>query len=254
MSEDQEHRNALTAFEAALASLVPQAERLDRERIMYLAGRAAAMAEMGLAEGFREGDDPRRVRACTHVSAHEDATAGVLGSAAKGAGGPPARAARPIAWAWPSAFAAMTAVAASLLVALLMQPGSRVADRVISVQPDAPLAEAPRQDRTPAVPPREVESTSPVSGEQPRARPPWPWDSLVLARVDWQQDRLARAGLSEDGARVVGGTSEPRVPSPKGPTAADRKVIETAPAPVSNRELFESLLKEAGSDRWQAES
>jgi hypothetical protein len=255
MSEEQERRPALTAFEAALAALVPRAQGLDRERVMFLAGRAAAMAEMGLAEGVREGAESGRVRACTHKSVREDATAGVLGSAAQSTGGQTARATRPFAWVWPSAFAAMTAVAASLLVALLAQPAPQVADRVVPIQRDSGLADGGQQDRKPAVPPTEAEPVTPASEDRPRPRPPWPWDALAPARSNWQQDRLARAGLSREGTpNLPEIAADPRVRSPKVSAAADGKNIETAPATISNRELFERLLKEAGADRMQAES
>lgn len=72
-----ERENELTALEARLGAFRPGASRLDRDRVMYLAGQAA---------GLKQRADARS---------------------------------RP--WRWPSAFAAMTTVAAALLVALVIE-------------------------------------------------------------------------------------------------------------------------------------
>ncbi|HEX2475148.1 MAG TPA: hypothetical protein VHK01_10395 [Lacipirellulaceae bacterium] len=74
----------LKALEARLAALAPRDDRLDRERLMFLAGRASV-------EGPIEADNPSpRVWLKTN--------------------------------AWPAAFTGMTAIAASLLVALVARP------------------------------------------------------------------------------------------------------------------------------------
>ncbi len=96
MSEDQRQFDELTPFEAALAGLVPRVEGFDRERLIFLAGRAAALRDCG---------------------------AGVS-PACRIAGGTPAPRLR---WAWPAAFSAMTAVAAALLVMLCTRPAATVA-------------------------------------------------------------------------------------------------------------------------------
>jgi hypothetical protein len=74
----------LKAFEARLAALSPCGDRLDRDRLMFLAGRAAAEAALVSPQPM-----PR------HTREHK---------------------------AWPAAFAAMTAVAATLLVMLVTRP------------------------------------------------------------------------------------------------------------------------------------
>ncbi|NLS92372.1 MAG: hypothetical protein GXX96_09430 [Planctomycetaceae bacterium] len=74
--DNPERDNELAAFEARLGAFRPGASRLDRDRVMYLAGRGAALKER------RIGRDRL---------------------------------------AWPSAFAAMTTVAAVLLVALVVE-------------------------------------------------------------------------------------------------------------------------------------
>jgi hypothetical protein len=81
MCEPEDARE-LKSFEARLASLAPRDDRLDRERLMYLAGQAS----VGPAELRRDGGDWRR---------HP---------------------------AWPAAFGAMSAVAATLMCMLIMRP------------------------------------------------------------------------------------------------------------------------------------
>jgi hypothetical protein len=79
---------SLERFAAELSALSPAA-RLDRDRVMYLAGQAS----VGVP-AFGHG--PRR-------------------------------------WSWPVAFGGMTAVAASLLIALALQPGPQVVEKVVQV-------------------------------------------------------------------------------------------------------------------------
>jgi hypothetical protein len=86
----------LKAIEARLAALSPRDDRLDRERLMFLAGRAS------VERPFEIGN--RKSRAWLESKA------------------------------WPAAFAGMTAVAAALLVALVVRPidDERTALQVVS--------------------------------------------------------------------------------------------------------------------------
>ena len=115
LSEDGRDRNEL---EAALGALVPRAERLNREHIMFLAGQAS------VASNSRPAAPPGTI-------------------------GPQCRA----GWAWPAAFAMMTGVAASLLVVLAIRPAPQVTERIVEriiTAPEAPqepaaaIAELPR--------------------------------------------------------------------------------------------------------------
>jgi len=106
MSQDEE----LKAFEAALAALVPRGDRLDRDRLMFLAGQASVggiLSETAAAEGT-PGVSP--VRGKAHG---QDARATTR------------------RWAWPAAFSAMTAVAATLLVIVVARPEPQVIVRTI---------------------------------------------------------------------------------------------------------------------------
>ena len=51
MSAEQELPGELKSFEATLAALAPRGDRLDRDRLMYLAGRESALAEAGRPNG-----------------------------------------------------------------------------------------------------------------------------------------------------------------------------------------------------------
>lgn len=82
MAHEPDAADELNALEKALAGLKPRGDRLDRERLMFLAGQAAQAATVDVVS---------------------------RGSGTAGRG-------------WPAAFAAMTAIAASLLVALLVRP------------------------------------------------------------------------------------------------------------------------------------
>lgn len=83
MGEGEKQPCDVTAFEAALASLAPQVGQFDRDRLLFLAGRASATRDAGTGTARRTG------------------------------------------WRWPAATAAMTAVAACLLVMLCTRPGTQ---------------------------------------------------------------------------------------------------------------------------------
>jgi hypothetical protein len=101
MSQQDKPLNDSSPFEAALAGLAPRVEGFDRERLIFLAGQAAAMRERGA--GVPPAGDVG-VPALAGFSRPSPPKSGT-----------PAPLRR---WAWPAAFSAMTAVAASLLVML----------------------------------------------------------------------------------------------------------------------------------------
>lgn len=88
----------LRAFEARLASLAPRPAAIDRDRLMFEAGRASQRVA------------PLRVR-----------------------------------WAWPTAFSAMSALAASLFLALVLRP-PMVVDRLVRAPAAVEVAEIDRSD------------------------------------------------------------------------------------------------------------
>jgi hypothetical protein len=96
MSEATNRTDELTPFETALTGLTPRVAGLDRERLLFLAGRAAALGELA----------PRRTRL--------------------------------VRWGWPAAFAAMTAVAASLTAMICMRPAAN--DAIAGAEPPSAVS------------------------------------------------------------------------------------------------------------------
>ncbi len=124
---ESERDDDLAAWEARLSAFQPAPSRLNRDRAMYLAGRASVGTELA------------------------------------------GRAEPNTAWAWPTAFSVMTAVAGCLLVALILRPleiaPSTVADRVeeamdeskqILVQESPAAEESGDHERVPLVEPQRV--------------------------------------------------------------------------------------------------
>jgi hypothetical protein len=105
----EENRHELSELEAALAALVPRAEGLNRDRLMFLAGQASVESKISQPAAQSDTARPRR-----------------------GTG-----------WAWPAALATMTGIAASLAVALAVRPAPQVVERIVERTATAP--EAPRE-------------------------------------------------------------------------------------------------------------
>jgi hypothetical protein len=214
MSAEEENRlDDLKEIEAALASLVPRGDRLSRDRLMFLAGQASVGGRTGAMA--TPGTDRRLVAPCTPRRNMPTTSVGMA----------PARGAR---WAWPSAFAAMSAAAATLLVALLVRPetgsGNRIADASTPGQPpaeQAAVADRPPDSRlqTPASSLRTPDSVLSTHPEGTALRFPRSRDSYheLLARV---LDRGLDAWKPPAGSGVT----------------------VTAAAPATYRELLESLL------------
>ncbi len=158
MSREEERPEELKGFEAALAALVPRVEGFDRERLIFLAGRAAAIAEL---ERAQSPSPPAPLP--------------------KGEGKKPGR------WVWPAAFSAMTAAAATLLVMLLVEPGPQVAEW--TAEPPSPaVAPAPPEIASPKAPTIAVAAASLASDRQLRGR-------VLLHGVDlWAEPVLAGTG------------------------------------------------------------
>ena len=133
----QENLHDLSELEAALAALVPRAEHLNRDRLMFLAGQASTASKIG-----QPVVEP-----------------------------PAARSRRRAGWAWPAAFAAMTGVAASLLVALAIRPAPQITERIVERIITAP---APSQEPAAEVAQGRVEPNSTVD-------PP----AMLAALPDW---------------------------------------------------------------------
>ena len=106
-----------------MAALVPRADRLDRQRLMFLAGQASVAGMTG----------PRSVRA---------------------------------GWVWPSAAAAMTAVAATLLVMLFCRPAPRVVYKTVYLPAVSSPHNVVQPERHRQIAPVEGEDATPLSRAQ----------------------------------------------------------------------------------------
>ncbi len=199
MSEQERLPEDLKALEAQLASLVPRTDRLDRERLIFLAGRESAVAE--------------------HAR-------------------PARRAGR---WTWPAAFAAMTAVAAALMVMLLVQPDPEVVTRFVEVP-----AEPARPDTivpAPQVKPSFLDSEH-VQTQPPVAKPAGSsfWAAVGLP---WLEDHSEnRFGRARPYPRLVQQILAEGLDSWQRPPSAVTPSTQPAVAPVPNRQFLERLLDE----------
>jgi hypothetical protein len=98
----EKKQDDLNAFEAALAALAPRTDRLDRDRLMFLAGQQSILPSPDqLSVGARRETE--------------------------GEGG----ARRKRAWLWPAVFTAMSAVAAVLLAMVVYKPSPQVVERTV---------------------------------------------------------------------------------------------------------------------------
>ncbi len=154
MAKEQDWHDDLKAFEAALAALTPRSDRLDRERLMFMAGQASAgsregsgqqsaisaersWATSGEEEGSKDGEDARIPMG---------GLSGNAGSTSVHAG----TAFHVPHWGWPVAFGGMTAVAIGLLAALVFRPPQvveRIANRDVQVPAASRVAMPAREDR-----------------------------------------------------------------------------------------------------------
>lgn len=153
----------LRAFEAALAALAPKAAALDRDRLMYEAGRASL--------------------ATPHVAPR---------------GG----------WAWPAAFSAMSAVAASLLLALVLRPPT-VVERMVRRAATATVAETQQRDEPAIGEGSLVQAGGALTAQRTdaRAHQPAPEPSYLDLR-----DRVLAMGIDtwQPPARVIQTESQPQ--------------------------------------------
>jgi hypothetical protein len=216
-----------------LSSLVPRTDRLDRDRLMFLAGQQSGVVG-------RVGQAQRRP---TDLS--ETADGGMPD------GGSALRLTHPTRtrWAWPAAFAAMTAVAAALAILLAIQPALPNAGS----NPKSPVASA--NDRKP---PRDVQAhANPVApdwdpGSDERVQPPSRW--LAFLQSFW------KAGDAGNATEVASPASESLASSyPRLRNDMLRRGIESwqvarnfhgafsasAPESSANRELLKQYLPES---------
>lgn len=116
MDHEELRDKELSELEAALGGLLPRPSRLDRDRLLFLAGQASASSSPASAE---QRERPNRRH-----------------------------------WIWPAISALSTAAAVVLAVLLVMRPGPQVVREIVYVERPEPLdeaAEEPHDDGSPAI-------------------------------------------------------------------------------------------------------
>lgn len=220
MAKEPNEHDDLNEFEAALASLAPRSDRLHRDRLMFLAGQASVEAgPTGRADGSIESVTPA---AAPRISRRRRWVELALGG--------------------------MTALAASLLVALVVRP-TQVVERIVEVPAVSPQA-------APVAPVPPARRLAASSDEVPSLRPP-----VAVSRDGWLAMFLTPA--SPDASAE--GTSHRQLrdlafslgldawPSPgRAVVAEDRGVSPTGPR--TERELLKDLLDQFETPRPEGRS
>jgi hypothetical protein len=197
---DEELPPGLKSFEAALAALSPRADRLDRQRLMFLAGQASASA------GGARPPSPR--------------------------GG----------WAWPVALAAMTTLAGSLLVMLLARPEKQIV-RFVEVPVERADDQADQADHAPESPLRNDGPAKPLPSPPEPSLQRIPESGLLASLgLNWPRDLGSLARSAEVPYPVLRDRVLARgLDSWTLPVSV--RDVERAAAPVSYRQLLDTLLE-----------
>jgi hypothetical protein len=198
----------LKAFEAALAGLVPRTDRLDRDRLMFLAGQQSVMATTGTP--------PSAERLVGRVGGDEGKK-------------------RPAAW--PMAFAGMSVVAATLFVMLILRPGQ--SDNKSIAKTSAPHS----------IPVAESKETTAIADssdfdEQPRKARTY-FDLAFFSGMD--NRKVSEAESPYSNAALLRQILAKGVDSWKPTETGSYDVKPISTRPITNRELMNQLLDQAGA-------
>jgi len=205
--EDPEGLPELKEIREALGSLVPRTDRLNRERLMFLAGQASV--------GKPSEQLPR-----TRVWSR---------------------------WGWPAAFSAMSAVAASLLVTVAVRPEPQVVVRVVERVVPAPVSQAeaktaqsaPAGDAPGAVQEQDQPSGAGASPGRESVPSEWfAWAALV-GRSDGSSTEPSYPQLREQ--LLAHGVESWEYPA--APTAAP---TSTSDGPMPYRDQWDRILQQQG--------
>ena len=198
----------LKTFEAELATLVPRTDRLDRDRLIFLAGEQSAAASNRRATAHR-------------------------------------------GWVWPAAFSAMTAVAATLAMIVLLRPQPQVVVRLVEVPAEPVVAEDPSPSET-----IEPALSEPEHAEPPNDSPadvPGAGGSIFWALIGlpWPPDRPAAWPNSTrpNPRQELQILAEGRDPWPR-PAATATQSTKPQTVPIPRRQMLKQMLDEqARADR-----
>jgi hypothetical protein len=217
MSGEEERRDELTAFEDALASLRPSGDHLDPRWREFLAKQAS------LTAAIASGQCSELLEA---LSQGYGAADGALVCAFCGRSGPTPKGVR--RWRWPAAFAAMTTVAATLLVMLAIRPGAQVAggpEGAVSPKAVREKSEVPAKPSPEVTPTRsELAARTAAPRHDPRLSRRAP-----AAAYPQLRDRIMEQGFN----------------AWETPSGGSDEDWQMAGASLSSRELLDRLLNEA---------
>jgi hypothetical protein len=186
MDHKKNQNEDMNAFEAAMASLRPKADQLERRWNDRLAGEAR--------------------RLCNHPDGHRYACVHC------GAAVPPARGLR--RWAWPAATAAMTA-AALLLLMLAVRSSDRIASDGNRHDAETRSVEVAGHQTNPTA----LESSSKAdsrSAADPRASMPILFDSESMSYLSLRQQTMRFGGESWDSSMLATAASTNAKETPLG--------------------------------------
>ena len=199
MSNEEDENEDLKAFERAMASLHPRADRLDPAWRSLLAEEisltAARLADSGAGA-------QRTMARCEHPGGHRFVCLH-CGGDARALG-------RVRRWAWPASLATMTSVAAVLLAMLLAGRHGPTAGEAGTSMPSSHVATAS---------PEEKRCQEPLIAEEQRSQEPLIMvpDTLFLAMAQWPGNPYGgrqRAGRRPSGSREFAGGPHGRTKPP----------------------------------------
>ncbi|MGD0516569.1 MAG: hypothetical protein ABSA26_03455 [Thermoguttaceae bacterium] len=214
-------------FEAALAALTPRTDRLDRERLMFLAGQQSILPSSfgrGQQSVLPSTDQPtmptNAAHRCPMVPVGARRVAGGEGKKRIGA--------------WPAAFATMTVVAAALLAMLIVRPATKDAENVVIY---------PASQSAPATDAKETTLSNDYA-EQPRNNRTY-FDLAFLSGTD--NRKISEAESPHSNAALLRQILAKGVDSwkPSETGAIGGKPIIARP--ITNRELLDQLLNQPGA-------
>ena len=229
--------------------MVPRTDRLDRERLMFLAGQQSALTEhilcatAGLSSSAEVLDNTSNFQSLPVPNK----TLFTAGQASSGTLGQQSMTGKKVrlpdallsaqskrTWAWPAAFAGMSVVAATFFVMLISRPGSGGIENIVQTSAPQAAPEAAAQEMT---------DTSDYT-EQPRKYFSY-FDMAFLSGADNRKTGEVESSYSNAVLlrQILAKGVDSWKPSETG--AIDGKSINTRP--LTNRELMKQLLDQAGA-------
>jgi hypothetical protein len=226
MPNEKDPFENLTAFEAAMASLAPRSDRIDRDRLMFLAGQVSA--------------DVGRDRCAASAGENRAMSAAI----------------RPVVrrWAWPAAFGLMSAVAATLFAALASRPTSDLATQ--RPQPADVATASAREAVLPKDSERSLTANASAANDaqqngQASLRSESFWIELLARAVEWARsvDRRATQKTYAEIRDAVLRDGIDAWASERGSFPAHGATTAVAQTPLTQQQLLDELLNQTPGGR-----